>query len=61
MVGDSLKNRRNQKDLEDLKHEDLYKDSFKYELDDVVHNSPIKESMQSCRSKKNSMQLDKMF
>lgn len=61
MVADNLINRRNQQDLEDIKHEDLYKDSFKHELDDVVHNSPIKESMQSCRSNKNTTHFDKMF
>lgn len=48
-------------DLSDIRQEDLYKDSFKYELDDVVQNSPLKESMQSCRSKKGSITFDKMF
>lgn len=45
----------------DLKQADLLKDSFKHELDDFVQNSPLKESILSCRSKTGHFQFDRFF
>ena len=44
----------------DIKKYDLLKISFKHELDDIVQNSPLKESINSCRSK-GIMKFDKYY